>query len=87
MNYRPLNDYVVVKLEEKMTKTKGGVFITDNADTPNNIGRVVSVGENINMTKRLVINDKVLISYDGAHKTHDADVFIIPYKSILAVIE
>ena len=44
MNFRPLNDRVLIKRTESETKTAGGLFIPENAKEKPLEGEVVAVG-------------------------------------------
>lgn len=44
-NLRPLNDKIVVKRLEAEEKTKGGIFLPDNAKEKPREGKVVALGD------------------------------------------
>lgn len=45
MNFRPLNDRVLIKRTESETKTAGGLFIPENAKEKPQEGVIIAVGE------------------------------------------
>jgi chaperonin GroES len=48
-NFRALGRYVIVKQSNSETVSKGGIFIPETAMKESNMGRVVAVGEEVNL--------------------------------------
>jgi chaperonin GroES len=44
-NFRPINDFVLVELVEKDTKTSGGIIIPDQAQEKNQQAKVIHAGK------------------------------------------
>ena len=94
MNMKPLSDRVLVKREEKESKTKGGILLPENTQKTSTKGEVVAVGlgkllesgnRSIMETK---VGDKVLVStYGGTEvKILDEEYLVISESEILAII-
>jgi chaperonin GroES len=45
MNFKPLNDRILVKREDELTETTGGILIPDSAQERPYRGQVLAVGE------------------------------------------
>jgi chaperonin GroES len=90
MKVKPLSDRVLVKLEEKETKTSGGIIIPDTAQEKTQIGKVVAVGpgdDKVTVTVspgQRVMYDK----YAGTQVKIDGEEhLILKMSDIVAVIE
>ena len=81
MNLVPLNNNVVVQIDEKMDRSAGGLYLPDNSDKPRITGTVIAVGEE---TEHVTVGDRVMITYKDAYPTNLKDVFIFPYSGLLA---
>lgn len=84
MTIIPLAENVVVKLEEKTNKTKGGIILTDDVNKPRHTGTVIAVAESPSMM--IQVGDTVIVSFKEAFKTEEEDLWIFPLASILAKI-
>ena len=60
MNFKPLGDRVLLKVEEAVTTTASGIIIPDNAskDKPTQ-AEVISIGADV---EHVVVGDKVIFS-------------------------
>lgn len=83
MNLVPLNNNVVVQIDEKMDRSAGGLYLPDNSDKPRMTGTVIAVGEEI---EHITVGDNVYVTYKDAYATNLKDVWIFPYSNILAKI-
>ena len=83
MGLIPLNKNVVVKIDEKVMKTSGGLYMTDTSEKPRISGVVIEVGEEI---EHITVGDHVLVTYKDAYPTTEKDVWIFPYDNLLAKI-
>lgn len=76
MQFRPLNNTVIVALDETPEKTAGGLYFPPNARLPQTTGTVMAVGRGILlMTGQIVppqvkVGDRVLVlvNFDDAKK-------------------
>ena len=88
MTIQPLQDRVLVKIEEAETKTASGLFIPDTAQEKTQTGTVVAVGddEEVITVKK---GDKVMYDkYAGTNITvDDVDHLIVKMSDILAVVK
>lgn len=87
MTVKPLQDRVLIKVEDAETKTASGLYIPDTAQEKTQTGTVVAVGDDdeaINVKK----GDKVMYDkYAGTNVTiDDEDHLIVKSSDILAVV-
>ena len=94
MNVKPLGDRVVIKMVDYEEKTKGGLFITANAQDKPEIAEVIAVGpggvvDGKEVKMEVAVGQKVIYSkYSGTEVKLDGEEFIIVRQSdILAVVE
>jgi len=88
MNFKPINDRVVVKPAPAEEKTKGGIIIPDTAKEKPQKGEVVAVGpgkEDIKMTVKK--GDVVLYGkYAGQEMSLDGTDYLIMREDDILVI-
>jgi len=86
MSIQPLGDRVLVKVSESESKTKGGLFIPDNAKEKTTQGTVIAIGSSDEI--KVKAGDKVLYDkYAGSSITiDDADHILLRNEDILATI-
>lgn len=92
---RPLNDKIVVKRLEAEDKTKGGIFLPDNAKEKPREGKVVSTGDGkllkdgSRATFQVKKNDRVLFSsYAGTEiKLEGQEYLIMSEDDVLAIVD
>ena len=87
MTVKPLQDRVLIKVEDAETKTASGLYIPDTAQEKTQTGTVVAVGDDddgITVKK----GDKVMYDkYAGTNVTiDDVDHLIVKSSDILAVV-
>src|SRR5665647_1572029 len=95
MKIRPLNDRLLVKRLEEITKTAGGIIIPDSAKEKPAEGTVIAVGPGKTNEKgdrvalQVKAGDKVLFSkYGGTDVKLDGEDFIIMREDdIMGIIE
>ncbi len=95
MKIRPLNDRLLVKRLEEITKTAGGIIIPDSAKEKPAEGTVIAVGPGKTNDKgdrvalQVKAGDKVLFSkYGGTDVKLDGEDFIIMREDdIMGIIE
>ena len=94
MNFRPLQDRVVVKRVEEESKTAGGIIIPDTAKEKPQEGEVVAVGPGARDDKGALIamdvkvGDRVLFGkWSGTEITLEGqDLLIMKESDILGVV-
>lgn len=94
MNIRPLQDRVLVKRLDEVTKTAGGIIIPDNAKEKPSEGIVEAVGagmvtpEGKTIPMSVKVGDKVLFGkWSGTEiKVNGVDRLIIKEPEILAIV-
>ena len=93
MNFRPLQDRVVVKRVEEESKTAGGIIIPDTAKEKPQEAEVVAVGPGQldggdRVPLEVKAGDKVLIGkYSGTEVKVDGDEYLIMREDdILAIV-
>ena len=94
MNVKPLGDRVVIKMVDYEEKTKGGLFITANAQDKPEIAEVIAVGpggivDGKEVKMELKVGDRVLISkYAGTEvKLDGTEYTILRQSDVLAIID
>lgn len=94
MKIRPLQDKVLIKREEAIQKTAGGIIIPDTSKEKPSKGIVVSVGTGARNEKGDLIpmvlkeGDKVLFSkWGGTEIPNSEDLIIIKESDVLGIIE
>lgn len=94
MKIQPLGDRVVIRRENATEKTKGGLYLPDNAKDKPARGTVVSIGDGklLDDGRRSVFQvkegDKVIfLSYAGEEfKIGDEELLLMRESDLLAVI-
>lgn len=86
MNIQPLNDRVILKRETEDEKTKGGLYIPDNAKEKPARGTILAVGPKAEQVKA---GDKVLFGkYAGTEvKLEGEDLLIMREEDVIGVIQ
>lgn len=95
MKIRPLNDRLLVKRLEEITKTAGGIIIPDSAKEKPAEGEIIAVGPGKTNEKgdrialQVKAGDKVLFSkYGGTEvKLDGVDYLIMREDDIMGIIE
>lgn len=94
LNLRPLNDKIVVKRLEAEDKTKGGIFLPDNAKEKPREGKVMALGDGKllkdgNRAEFQVSKDDRVIfsSYAGTEiKVEGQEYLIMSEDDVLAIV-
>ena len=82
---QPVNDYVLIKLEEESEeKTSGGIIIPDTAKEKPKEGEVVGIAAGA--SEQISIGDRVIYKeYSGTQITYEGEEYLlIPASDILA---
>lgn len=95
MKIRPLNDRLLVKRLEEITKTAGGIIIPDSAKEKPAEGEVIAVGpgkmndKGDRMALQVKAGDRVLFSkYGGTDvKLDGVDYLIMREDDIMGIVE
>lgn len=95
MKVRPLNDRLLVKRLEEITKTAGGIIIPDSAKEKPAEGEVIAVGpgkaneKGDRVALQVKVGDRVLFSkYGGTDvKLDGVDYLIMREDDIMGIIE
>jgi chaperonin GroES len=95
MKVRPLNDRLLVKRLEEITKTAGGIIIPDSAKEKPAEGEVIAVGpgkaneKGDRVALQVKVGDRVLFSkYGGTDvKLDGVDYMIMREDDIMGIIE
>ena len=94
-NLRPLNDKIVVKRLEAEEKTKGGIFLPDNAKEKPREGKVVALGDGklLKDGNRADFQEKkndvvIFSSYAGTEiKVEGQELLIMSEDDVLAIVD
>ena len=88
MNFRPLQDRVLVKRVEEESKTKGGIIIPDTAKEKPQQGEVVAVGPGKEGVKvNVAVGDRVLYGkYAGQELNYNGDEYLIMREDDILVV-
>ena len=94
---KPLADRVLIKTEQEVTKTAGGIIIPETAETRDiKIGTVVSIGDGIytndgvRIPMTVQVGDKVMMPFAGTAqkvKLGDADYLLFREQELLMIIK
>lgn len=94
MNIKPLQDRVVIKMQDAEETTKSGIILTGAAQEKPQIAEVIAVGpggmvDGKEVKMELKIGDKVLISqYAGTKvKLEGEEYTILSQGDVLAIVE
>jgi chaperonin GroES len=95
MKIRPLNDRLLVKRLEEITRTAGGIIIPDSAKEKPAEGEVIAVGpgklndKGDRMALQVAVGDRVLFSkYGGTEvKLDGVDYMIMREDDIMGIVE
>ncbi len=95
MKIRPLNDRLLVKRLEEITKTAGGIIIPDSAKEKPAEGEVIAVGpgkvndKGDRVVLQVKVGDRVLFSkYGGTDvKLDGVDYMIMREDDIMGIVE
>ena len=88
MTVKPLQDRVLIKVEEAETKTASGLYIPDTAQEKTQTGNVVAIGDDKEMIS-VKVGDKVMYDkYAGTTVSiDDKDHLIVKSSDILAIVD
>ena len=94
---KPLADRVLIRVEKEVTKTAGGLFIPETAESRDTkIGTVVSVGDGIytndgvKIPMTVQVGDKVMMPFAGSAqkvKLGDDDYLLFREQELLMIIK
>jgi len=87
MKIKPLGERILVKTEEKVEKTKGGIYIPDTAKEKPQEGKIVAVGKL--KESELKVGDTVIFeSFAGNEiEVEGKKYLIMNEKDVLAKVE
>ena len=87
MKIKPLGERILVKTEEKVEKTKGGIYIPDTAKEKPQEGKIVAVGKL--KESELKVGDTVIFeSFAGNEiEVEGKKYLIMNVKDVLAKVE
>ncbi|MCB0588626.1 MAG: co-chaperone GroES [Phaeodactylibacter sp.] len=88
VNFKPINDRVVVKPLPAEEKTKGGIIIPDTAKEKPQQGEVVAVGPGKEGVKvNVAVGDRVLYGkYAGQELNYNGDEYLIMREDDILVV-
>ena len=86
MTVKPLGDRILVKIDEGEEKTRGGLYIPETAQEKTQIGTVVAIGSDEEITVKA--GDRVMFDkYAGTTvKIDDKDHLILSVGDVLATV-
>ncbi|MGC9362567.1 MAG: co-chaperone GroES [Candidatus Syntrophosphaera sp.] len=90
MKLRPIEDHVVVKIDNAtQEKKQGNIIIPDTAKEKPQIAEVIAVGTDEDLQKIVKVGDKVLFGkYAGTEIELDGEkLMILSQSDILAIVE
>ena len=87
MNVKPLQDRVLIKVEDAETKTSSGLYIPDTAREKTQTGIIIAVGNDKDAIN-VKVGDKVMYDkYSGTSiSINDEDHLIVKSQDILAIV-
>lgn len=84
INFQPLNDNILVKINSKEKKTVSGIIIPDTASSPRETGEVVAVSPGAGET--VAVGDKVMFRKNSTTELEgekNVTYVLVPFKDIL----
>ena len=90
MILKPIDDRVVIKLDQKPTEKKvGNLYIPDSAKEKPQMGEIIAVGNDEELKEIVKVGDTVLYAkYGGSEVELDGEKFLLISRSdILAIVE
>lgn len=86
MELKPLHDNIVIILDEKVSKTQGGIFLASNNEKQPQSGKVIAVGPKVSDIK---IGDHIGFETGQFRKmsVDDKVVAIVKEKDVTGVFE
>lgn len=89
MRMRPLDDRLLIKIEESVETTKSGIIIPDTAKEKPTVGVVIEVGTDESLQELIKVGDRVFFAkYGGEEITMDGvDYKVIQRADVLGIIE
>ncbi len=95
MKFKPLGDNILVKPAEAETKTKSGIFLTEDSVEKPKWGTVVAIGnaqgkllmDGTKFEFSVKVGDKVYWSYQGQEFEYDGQKYLVMKESQLLGIE
>ena len=84
LNFQPLNDHILVKVQVSEKKTVSGIIIPDTASSSREVGEVVAVSPGSGET--VTIGDKVMFKKSAAmelDQENGGTYLLIPAKDLL----
>ncbi len=87
MKLQPLGDRVLIKVEAAEEKTKGGLFIPQNAQEKTQVATVVAIGDD--ETIKVKAGDRVMYDkYVGTAVKIEADEhLVVRFSELIAIIQ
>jgi len=88
MNFKPINDRVVVKPAPAEEKTKGGIIIPDTAKEKPQRGEVIAVGPGKEGNQMTVKKGDIVLygKYAGQELSYEGDDFLIMREDDILVV-
>jgi chaperonin GroES len=88
MNFKPINDRVVVKPAPAEEKTKGGIIIPDTAKEKPQRGEIVAVGPGKEGNKMTVKQGDIVLygKYAGQELSYDGTDYLIMREDDILVV-
>lgn len=84
INFQPLNDNVLIKLESaEEDKTSSGIIIPDSAKSDDDRGEVVAIPPGAG--EEVAVGDQVMFKRNGATEISDGDdqYLVLPFKDLI----
>lgn len=84
MNFQPLNDHILIKIQSSEKKTVSGIIIPDTASSSREVGEVVAVSPGSGET--VTIGDKVMFRKNAAmelDQENGGTYVLVPAKDLL----
>ena len=84
VKYRPLNNSVLVKVDEVVEKTSGGIYLPDQAKEDKTEGTIISIGDKVESVKvgdhilfGMYAGDGVLINGEKCKVIKESEILLI----------
>lgn len=89
MKIQPLDDRVLIELQEEEEKTSSGIIIPESAKEKPRVGTIIAVGTDEELKEIIKEGDSVLFAKYGGEEISldDHDYIILQRSDILAIVK
>jgi chaperonin GroES len=85
MNYKPLNENILLEREKVKNTTSSGIFIPESVVERENIGKVINISEKVEKKNEIKVGDIVVFKQNSKVevKLEGKEYLVVKYEDIL----